>query len=90
MKARAPQLHLEYRFYRTLGNAGGWIYICTCTYIRLNLCMYMYTVNIYFILFMHVCTLYVHITYTVHCMLFLLITILHTKHFNYTIHVHSM
>ena len=22
MKARAPQLHLEYRFYRTLGNAG--------------------------------------------------------------------
>ena len=22
MKSRAPQLHLEYRFYRTLGNAG--------------------------------------------------------------------
>jgi hypothetical protein len=24
MKSRAPQLHLEYRFYRTLGNAGQW------------------------------------------------------------------
>ena len=24
MKSRAPQLHLEYRFYRTLGNASKW------------------------------------------------------------------
>ena len=70
MKARAPQLHLEYRFYRTLGNAGGWIYICTCTYIRLNLYMYMYTVNIYFILFMHVCTLVR--THYIYCALYAL------------------
>ena len=26
MKTRAPQLHLEYRFYRALGNAG----VCVC------------------------------------------------------------
>ena len=24
MKSRAPQLHLEYRFYKVLGNAGKW------------------------------------------------------------------
>ena len=27
MKSRAPQLHLEYRFYRTLGNAGESDYV---------------------------------------------------------------
>ena len=26
MKSRAPQLHLEYRFYRTLGNSGTYVH----------------------------------------------------------------
>ena len=53
MKSRAPQLHLEYRFYKQLGQAGKPVQEF-CNILNLGtvlvVCMYMYLLNnIFFI-----------------------------------------
>ena len=65
MKTRAPQLHLEYRFYRTLGNARKLTNPRTYAYNVLDTCI-ICPMPIYGCIYMYIGVYNVHVHVHVH------------------------